>query len=283
MSDLSSTTRFAFGRNWQSFISGLTEAQVREAERSLADMLQCSTLAGKRFLDIGSGSGLFSLAARRLGATVHSFDFDEDSVTCARELRQRYFAGDADWTIEQGSVLDEAYLRKLGRFDVVYSWGVLHHTGNMWKAMANATIPVAPAGMLFIALYNDQGPISHIWRAVKRLYCSGTPGRWLVSAVLVPYFAARALVAGLLRTGNPLSHFLEYRSRRGMSFYHDWVDWLGGYPFEVASVARVTRFYEESGFALANLVRTRRQGCNQFVFRRRNGLEDVTSPGGSAA
>lgn len=92
------------------------------------------------------------------------------SVACTLELRRRFLGSDQDWMVEQGSVLDEAYLRSLGAFDIVYSWGVLHHTGAMWKALENALIPVAPGGQLFIAIYNDQGTHSRRWRAVKRFY-----------------------------------------------------------------------------------------------------------------
>src|SRR5215471_7732319 len=116
--------RFEFGDNWLDFARDLRAEQIAEAEQSLRRLLRCDTLAGKRFLDAGSGSGLFSLAARRLGAEVHSFDFDPQSVACTQELRRRFFPQDALWRVEAASVLDQAYLQSLGTFDVVYSWGV---------------------------------------------------------------------------------------------------------------------------------------------------------------
>src|SRR5467141_2182790 len=148
--------RFAFGENWARFLALLDDQRIRDAEESLRSKLGVQSLAGRSFLDVGSGSGLFSLAARRLGARVHSFDYDPQSVACTRLLRDRFFPGDADWKINQGSVLYAGYLATLGRFDVVYSWGVLHHTGAMWAALKNVTTLVAPGGLLYLAIYNDQ-------------------------------------------------------------------------------------------------------------------------------
>src|SRR5262245_17205365 len=167
--------RFEFGDNWSKFLDHLDEAQIVAAEASLLSMLEVPDLTGKSFLDVGSGSGLFSLAARRLGATVHSFDYDPQSVACTKELRRRYFPGDAQWVIEEGSALDADYLAGLGEFDIVYSWGVLHHTGRMWQALENARLPVAPGGRLFIAIYNDSGSKSRRWARIKQAY-NNLPG-----------------------------------------------------------------------------------------------------------
>src|SRR5687767_4969194 len=147
--------RFEFGKNWTRFLELLDDSRIAQAEASLRQMLDVPTLAGRSFLDIGSGSGLFSLAARRLGARVYSFDYDVHSVNCTAELKRRFFPDDDQWTVAQGSALDTDYLSRLGTFDVVYSWGVLHHTGDMWQALANADALVKPGGHLAIALYND--------------------------------------------------------------------------------------------------------------------------------
>jgi 2-polyprenyl-3-methyl-5-hydroxy-6-metoxy-1,4-benzoquinol methylase len=260
--------RFRFGANWQRFLSTLNAQRIEQAESSLRTMLGVSNLAGARFLDMGCGSGLFSLAARRLGASVHSFDYDPQSVACTLELRHRYFPGDNAWTVEEGSVLDEDYLRRLGSFDTVYSWGVLHHTGAMFAALSNARLPVKVGGDLYIAIYNDEGLKSKLWAKIKRLYCSNVVGRLLVVSVFVPWFALRAALVSLLIYKDPWTYFREYRGRRGMSVYYDWIDWLGGYPFEVAKPEQIFAFYRDAKFTLRKLVTTNRMGCNEFLFRR---------------
>ena len=260
--------RFKFGENWSRFLGVLNDERIFEAEKSLKEMLGVEDLGGKSFLDIGSGSGLFSLAARRLGAArVHSFDYDPQSVASTRELKRRYFPDDPDWTVEEASVLDRNYLESLGKFDIVYSWGVLMMTGDMWRALEYAALPVADDGRLFVAIYNDQGAISKLWRSIKRLYLSGTPGRILAWALFIPYFVFGALATDLLRGRSPVARYAEYKRSRGMSIVHDWRDWLGGYPFEVAKPEEVFEFYRDRGFVLEKLITAGGEvGNNQFVF-----------------
>jgi 2-polyprenyl-3-methyl-5-hydroxy-6-metoxy-1,4-benzoquinol methylase len=273
--EVANAERFEFGSNWKRFLRKLDDERIASAEQSLRDMLSVSTLAGQKFLDIGCGSGLFSLAARRLGATVHSFDYDPESVACARYLRQRYFPADADnpgtWTIEEGSALDPDYLAALGTFDIVYAWGVLHHTGSMWPALRNAAIPVAPGGRLFIAIYNDCGEESERWVRWKKRYCElPAPLRPLyAAAVMAPYEARHA--AGSLVRGRPAEYvrsWTRYKGHRGMNRWRDIIDWVGGYPYEYASTDAINSFYADLGFRPERVVPTGGLGCNEFVFVR---------------
>jgi 2-polyprenyl-3-methyl-5-hydroxy-6-metoxy-1,4-benzoquinol methylase len=267
--EIAAGERFAFGENWRRFLASLNEQRIARAEESLRNMLALPDLRGKTFLDIGCGSGLFSLAARRLGARVHSFDYDPQSVACACELRDRFFQDDADWTIEQGSVLDAQYLGGLGYFDVVYSWGVLHHTGAMWKALENAGQAVAPGGRLFIAIYNDQGKISDRWRAVKRTYNRLPEGaRFLVTIPVVIHQYWRRTVKDFLRL-RPFESWRNEGKERGMTAWRDLIDWVGGYPFEVAKPEAILDFYVRRGFILKRLITCGGSlGCNEFVFYR---------------
>ncbi|HLQ43814.1 MAG TPA: class I SAM-dependent methyltransferase [Planctomycetaceae bacterium] len=263
--EVASGERFEFGKNWLSYLSLLTEQRIDDAVKFLQRKLELDRLDGMKFVDIGSGSGLYSLAARRLGASVHSFDFDPSSVGCTQELKRRYFDNDPKWTIHHASVLDANYLQTLGQFDVVYSWGVLHHTGSMWQAIENVAPLVAPHGRLFIALYNDQGWRSKMWLKVKQTYCSGTLGRWAMIAIWVPYFFLRMCAACVVGRYNK---FAWYRRARGMSPMHDRIDWIGGLPFEVAKPDDVIRFHEQRDFKLLKLIPTTGLGNNEFVFQR---------------
>ncbi|MDO8281328.1 MAG: methyltransferase [Thermodesulfovibrionia bacterium] len=260
--------RFEFGKNWRGFLSVLNDERILQAELSLKQMLEVEDLKGKSFLDIGSGSGLFSLAARRLGARVHSLDYDPQSVACTRELKNRYFPKDNNWIIERGSVLDAEYLELLGKFDIVYSWGVLHHTGDMWKALNNVQIPIGREGALFIAIYNDEGYRSKFWTRVKQIYCSGFFGRTMVLGIFLPYFILYGFAVDVLLVRNPIRRYSDYKNNRGMSLIYDWIDWLGGYPFEVATPEEIFNFYKKNNFMLSQLKTDFSCGINQFVFRK---------------
>lgn len=261
--------RFAFGKNWQNYSARINDERIKYAEDHLREMLGVNELHGHTFVDAGCGSGLFSLAAIRLGAAqVHSFDYDSDSVECTRTLKRQYACTAAHWTIERGDVLDLNYLEGLGTYDIVYSWGVLHHTGDMWRALNQVTSLVRePNGILFIAIYNDQGWKSSVWKLVKRAYnMCAAPIQIVARAAYFAAYVAGVFGLDLVRRRDPRA---RYKGGRGMSIWYDVHDWFGGYPFEWAGTNEIVRFYEQRRFK-AQLVRGvgRRSGCNQYVFQR---------------
>jgi SAM-dependent methyltransferase len=261
--------RFAFGRNWRAFVDLVDEDRIEAAADSLRKALKIVDLSGRTFLDVGCGSGLFSLAAHRLGARVRSFDVDRECVAVAGDLRER-FAPDSDWMIWQASALDERLAAKPGRFDVVYSWGVLHHTGDMWRAMDLTSRLVAPDGLFYLSIYNDQGLQSRMWHQVKARYnASGPLMRRALLAGSGVYLNRRKPARRLLEAARVRSVEAVPPRARGMSAEHDLVDWVGGYPFAVAKPEEVFSFVHERGFELRHLKTCGGGiGCNEYVFQR---------------
>ncbi len=261
--------RFQFGRNWSDFLEKMDSQRIREAEESLVAYLG-PDLSGLKFLDIGCGSGLFSLAARNLGADVTSFDFDPYSVACAEKLREKYHPDDDRWEVRQGSVLDKNLMESLGKFNVVYSWGVLHHTGRMWEALDNAVEVVADVGRLFISIYNDQGGYSDLWKRIKRTYVKSPRWlRFLLCLGVLVFMETRYTLIQLVRLRNPVRMYRARTQGRGMSLWNDLKDWVGGYPFEVAKPEEIFDFCRDRGFELLRL-KTNGGGiaCNEFLFRK---------------
>jgi len=252
---------FKFGENWASFSKQLDETKILEAMQSLTSLFGHEALKGKDFLDIGCGSGLFSIAALRLGAqAVTGIDVDPVSVQVSNENARRWLPDAGSISFRQVSVLDGSKMQILGKFDVVYSWGVLHHTGNMQHALANAAGAVKPGGLLMVAIYNRHWS-SAAWKAIKWSYNRIGPRVqrlfiWLLTPVIL-------FAKSLATLKNP------FKMGRGMDFMHNVVDWVGGYPYEYASVDEVPRSLKELGFEVM-LVRKARvpTGCNEFVCRR---------------
>jgi 2-polyprenyl-6-hydroxyphenyl methylase/3-demethylubiquinone-9 3-methyltransferase len=256
---------FSFGENWTRFLSSLSDRQIEQATLAVSALVG-RDVRGESFLDIGSGSGLSSLAARRLGARVYSFDYDPQSVACTQELRRRFFPGDESWTVSQGSVLDEPFLATLGQFDVVYSWGVLHHTGRMWTAIENAGRLVRPGGLFIIGIYNFRGGRrgTATWARLKRWYCKAP--RWQQVAWESAY-TTWDLVSMAAVGRNPIKMIRQYHSDRGMSWRRDATDWLGGYPYEAATPGEILEFVRRKfSFVLIKQNINLHLGVSEYVF-----------------
>lgn len=260
------STHFRFGENWADYSKLVDERRIADALKSLERL--CGDLTGKTFLDIGSGSGLFSVSALRLGASeVVATDLDEDSVATTRKLLSK--EGRRDWRAERISVFELPHkIRE--KFDIVYSWGVLHHTGDMWRAVENAAAMVKDDGLFAFSLY-EKTPLCGFWTQEKRIY-RRLP-KLVQSIIRWGYHSAWA--AALLATGhNPVRRWRE-GNERGMSIAHDAHDWLGGFPYESTSPPDVIAFMEKRGFRHVETVPFRIRlgglfgsGCTEYVFRK---------------
>lgn len=256
---------FSFGKNWQDFVhSSLTPARIQAAKERLVEFLELPNLTGKHFLDVGCGSGLSSLAAYELGAQrIVSFDLDPYSVSTTLRLKQ-FVENPEHWTVLQGSILDQGFLQTIEKADIVYSWGVLHHTGRMWEALANTANLVDENGLLYVALYTTTTK-SPFWLRVKKKYNQTS----LLGKRFMEYqfIALHLLKLVLFSRKNPIRYIQEYHNNRGMSYRHDVRDWLGGYPYEDAKIEEVLRYgRKQLDLELINLKTG--EANTEYLFRR---------------
>lgn len=273
-------THFAFGANWAAYGRTVTEDDIEHATRELRRLLGREDLSGARFLDVGCGSGIHALAALRLGAaSVTAVDFDPKSVETARALLARWWTG-GNYDIRQGNVFLLTPAAD-GQFDIVYSWGVLHHTGDMWAGVDRVAELVRDGGLLAIALYRKT-PMCGFWRWEKRRYTHG--GRLFRGSAVGLFIAAR-FVRDAARLKNPFARIGVHNRKRGMKWYTDVIDWLGGYPYESASPDEVTARLEPAGFRLKQMFKARRDlgilgsGNAEYLFEKQaedRGFSDVS-------
>jgi len=265
--------RFEFGENWKSFLRNVDESHIEEAIADVRDVYDIEHMENSRFLDIGCGSGMFSLAAHRLGAAeVVSLDYDEQAVECCRQLRDEEEEV-GNWSVTQGDILDEDFVRSLGDFDYVYCWGVAHHTGDLWKAVDNTVTTVAERGQLCLGIYNrvEEGVYdSHTALKIKRLY------NWLPDPLrklmVYGYAGAHLSLRTVLKREDPIKYVNSYGDdNRGMDYWHDVKDWLGGLPFEFASPEEVEDYFDTNHPSFDHrktIVRGNRpETVNVYVFR----------------
>jgi len=261
------TTHFEFGKNWQNYLQTLTEEKIVNAQKDLATLIPDEELKGKTFFDIGSGSGLHSYCALKMGVkSLTAMDFDPDSVEATKSLLSRLWQKD-NYNVFEGNVLQV----DLGtKFEVVYSWGVLHHTGAMWEAIGAASRYVAPKGTFVIAIY-QKTYCCGIWKVLKKFYSEAEPPTRLKMERIFTFLQKLKL---RLMGKSPTKYIANYNKQRGMNWNHDIIDWLGGFPYESATPKEVISFVEKQGFkfkAGRNLNQRMPfgffgSGCGEFVF-----------------
>lgn len=260
---------FPFGKNWQTFLRYVDEERIKQAQMSLRAFLQVSDLRGRTFVDVGCGSGLFSYAAFLLGATrIVSFDVDPLAVACCKWFFEK--AGSPRcWEIHQGSVLVDQFISKLGVFDVVYAWGALHHTGDMRRAISNAAKLVNRGGYYYLTIYNKVEGLagSAFWLKIKKKYNSSSAfGRFVLRMLFMTAYVGLSI----LKLRNPARQLRDHETTRGMHWRSDMSDWLGGYPYEYATVQEVLELMsaEHGDFGLRNLRVAKGIENNWYLFRR---------------
>lgn len=266
--------RFRFGQNWKDFIGSKNgERRLDVARECLANSLAKSrieTLCNMSFLDIGCGSGLHSAAALALGAkNVIAIDYDKDSVECTKALLNQLFGNDSRWQTRELSILDTDSLRALGQHDLVYSWGVLHHTGDLDMALRNSARLVKSEGYLFLSLYYPTF-LDFFWKREKRFYSKAPE---YVQRLIQSAWILKTRLSFAVKMRSFSDMLSEYSWARGMDYFTDVHDWLGGYPYEAISESACVSKLEALGFARVYSESLGKyfslsSACNELVFRK---------------
>ncbi|PKN67513.1 MAG: hypothetical protein CVU57_02065 [Deltaproteobacteria bacterium HGW-Deltaproteobacteria-15] len=259
--------QFDFGRNWLEFSQkAMTPEKVRQAREDFAWYMKGIDLSRKWFLDIGFGQGLSLLLAAEMGARVVGCDINAQCIKALTNSAAFFPDARVDPAdVLVGSILQKEVVESLrsrtpgcSGYHIVHSWGVLHHTGDMWSALKIAASLVRNQGYLALAIYNRH-VTSPAWLHIKWIYN------------IAPKPVRRAMVLFFF----PLIFFAKWAStgrdpriqERGMDFYFNVIDWIGGYPYEYARSDEVIHRTELLGFKCIRLkpagVST---GCNQFLF-----------------
>ncbi len=262
------STHFAFGKNWSDYAKTITEEKINDAVKELSRLLNGYDLKGKTFLDIGSGSGIHSLAALKLGAkSIVAIDIDYNSTKTTQQTLAKYEEHHGQWKalniniFESNAVIDE-------KFDVVYSWGVLHHTGDMKHALEQSISYLNNDGHLLIALYVAT-PFCGIWKHLKWFY-SKLPT--LLQKPILWLYSALRLIIMPLKGKNPITFLKNYHKNRGMNFLHDGHDWLGGYPYQSISKTDLQKLLEKDDLELIYDYKAEKRlaplgtGCGEYHF-----------------
>jgi SAM-dependent methyltransferase len=259
---MSAKITFSFGKNWMDYNKQVTPLEIENAKEDLEKWVGKDNVTGKRILDLGCGSGIHSLCLYDLKPKeLVSFDYDPHSVTATRQYWEKK-GKPADWKLLEGSVLDRTFIDQLGKFDLVYSWGVLHHTGDMWQAINNALTLVADNALFYITLYKDDNYAHSI--KVKEAYNASSPSgkRWMTYKEIMKIMARRALTFR-----NPFSW--NKSMGRGMNVYHDLIDWLGGLPYEAVSEDEMLQWGLKNGLQLKRIFCSNGKGsCNYYLFQK---------------
>ena len=257
--------KFEFGENWKYFLREISNHNINYSKKALVKFTKIKSFKNKNFIDIGCGSGLSSLAAMKLGANVLSIDVDVRSIECTKYLKKKYYKNSKKWEIKKVSILNTKKINQLKKFDFVYSWGVLHHTGNLKKSLRNTESLCNKKGLIYLALYNDQGNKSHRWKFVKKFYVKNNIiVKKLVLLLFSPFFLFKPFLKSIF------NNKLKLRNR-GMSHYFDFIDWIGGYPFEVSKLEKIINFFIKKNYKLLNLKTCGGgHGNNEFLFKKIN-------------
>lgn len=264
--------KFSFWKNWARFLERLNEKKINQAKDYLENFIWGKEkIEGKTVIDFWCWSGLMSLCFYLLWAKkIVSIDIDDNSINCTKYLKEKYCKQTNKWDILKGSILNENFIKSLWKYDIVYSWGVIHHTWNMWKWLDLIWKLVNNNWLLYIAIYNkyEKFPSSKLWLKIKKIYANSN---FLIRKIMYYLLIMEIIFMRIIKWQNPYKYIKDYykNSNRWMDFFRDVEDWVGWYPYEYASIEEIKDFYEKKWYKLINLYDSSAWWwCNEFLFKK---------------
>lgn len=256
---------FSFGQNWLEYNQNwLTEEKLNQAKEHFDKLCGGIDFTNKKFLDVGFGQGLTLFLASQKQAQCQGIDIDPKNITAFEVAKKKLGSVEknlAPIQVQVASILDAQFVTQNHEaFDIVYAWGSLHHTGQMYPALKNCLSLLKPGGYFVCAIYNRHWS-SGTWHWIKKNY-NRSP-HWLkklaIGLLIPPIFLAKWLVT----FKNPL------KMKRGMSFYYDVIDWVGGYPYEYASAEEMFAFFKKNSLKKIRWQKANvPTGCHEYVFQK---------------
>jgi 2-polyprenyl-6-hydroxyphenyl methylase/3-demethylubiquinone-9 3-methyltransferase len=257
---------FRFGKNWKTFNLKSDLSHIEHSQKSLDALIGKDVICNKTVLDIGCGSGIHALSFLRAGAKyIKCIDLDPDAVETTVSRLEEY--NPDKWNAQIANILD-VKSNSHEFFDIVFSWGVLHHSGNLMMAIKNSADFCKDGSLLILAIYRRTS-LCTFWKIEKKIY-NIVPS--VFRRIIDLTFACVFLFAKWTQGNSPRAFVKNYRMQRGMDFMTDIRDWLGGYPYESASPATIHNFLTVRGF---NLIKSNIRdqqfgflgsGCNEYIY-----------------
>jgi len=264
-------TRFKFGENWSNYSSSVNLEKIELAKKDIIRLV--GDVSNKSVIDIGCGSGIHTVAFIQLGVkSIVSFDYDLKSVETTKKLVKKFCYKKSKYKVFQADILNIDSLSGLNKrkFDIVYSWGVLHHTGSMFEAIISTTKFLKDNGILVLGLY-VKTKLCNFWYYEKKIF---NKYKFLQPLIKLPFLFFLIIGLSLKKRSSPYKIIHDYKKQRGMSIIFDVNDWLGGFPYESIDDNSLLNFLKLKGFKIVRKFNTNSRigffgaACGEWVLKK---------------
>ena len=200
------------------------EARKYFVEPHIPGFAQFDRWRGKRVLEIGCGIGTDAVNFARAGAAYTGVELSAESLAVAR---QRFEVFGLPGALIEGDAETLSAVAPTGSFDLVYSIGVLHHTPQPAKAIAEIRTLIAPTGELRIMLYAKNS-----WKAAMIDAGLDQPEAQYGCPIATCYDAddVTALLDGFDILSIRQDHIFPYKVDAYKAYRYEREDWFAAMP-----------------------------------------------------